>query len=55
MEKFIIKIVIELIIILVTRNISYTYICGGIAGILTVYSSITVDEFYKRLEKVSDK
>ncbi len=55
MKKFLIKILIECIIafviVSITKAISNTYLCGGIAGILTIYSTVLVDEFYKRLEE----
>lgn len=51
MKRFLIEFLITFVIVCITRIISDTYICGGIAGILMVYSALFIDEFYKRLKE----
>lgn len=50
MKRFLIEILITSIIVFITRKISDTYICGGIAGIISTYIYLVVDEILKRLE-----
>lgn len=55
MKKFLIDFFITFIIIFITRGISNTYISGGIAGILSFWISLYIDDLYKKLkEEISD-
>ncbi len=51
MKKFLIEFLINFVIVCITRIISDTYICGGIAGILCVYVTLFIQELNIRLKE----
>lgn len=44
MKRFFIELLVTFIVVFITRQISDTYLCGGIAGILSVYVTLFIQE-----------
>lgn len=51
MKRFFIELLISSIVVFITRQISDTYTSGGIAGILSVYVTLFIQELNKRLKE----
>ena len=51
MKRFFIDLLITFIVVFITRQISDTYLCGGIAGILCVYITLFIQELNIRLKE----
>lgn len=51
MKRFFIELLITFIVVFITRQISDTYLCGGIAGMLCVYITLFIQELNIRLKE----